>query len=223
MCPARRSRSPRLAYGRSWRRSCPLPCSPRAGWRSTGCLGMPTVSSTGASCRRRLPIMKLLPLNSPELIELVAGWLGKPENYKWLDFGNGVQTLTPVTLRIMTQREIQVIRAYTADHGDVPVGVVGLTNVDRKVKTASLWAVLGNKRYGGSTTEACDKILTLGFTELGLQAVNAWTLETNPPAQRGLERLHFKYIGRQRPCPRLHGPPLHPLLSDHSATEHEAM
>jgi len=133
--------------------------------------------------------MKLLPLDSPELIELVASWLGKPENYKWLDFGSTVQQITPVTLKIMTQRDIHVFRIYTADDDDVPAGVVGLTNVDRRFKTASIWAVLGNKRYGGSTTEACDKILTLGFTELGLQAVNAWTLETNRPAQRVLERL----------------------------------
>src|SRR2546425_7879884 len=192
MCPARRSRSPRLAYGRSWRRSCPLPCSPRAGWRSTGCLGMPTVSSTGASCRRRLPIMKLLPLNSPELIELVAGWLGKPENYKWLDFGNGVQMVNPITLKIMTQRDIHVFRAYTADHGDVPAGVVGLTNVDRHFKTASVWAVLGNKRYGGCTSEAVSRMLTFGFRELGLHVVNAWTVETNIPAQRALGGLPFK-------------------------------
>jgi len=167
--------------------------------------------------------MKLLPLDSPELIDLVAGWLGKPENYKWLDFGNGVQTLTPVTLRIMTQREIQVIRAYTADHGDVPVGVVGLTNVDRKFKTASLWAVLGNKRYGGCTTEACGRILTLGFTELGLQAINAWTLETNRPAQRVLDRLQFRYIGRQRQCHCIDGRWLDRLLYDLLATEHEAI
>src|SRR3989442_8716368 len=121
--------------------------------------------------------MEVLPLDSPELIELAADCLGKRENYKWLDFGNGVQTLTPVTLKIMTQREIQVIRAYTADHGDLPVGVVGLTNVDRKFKTASLWAVLGNKRYGGSTTAECDKNLTLVCTRIGLHAVNAWALE----------------------------------------------
>jgi len=87
--------------------------------------------------------MKLLPLSSAELIELVAGWLDKPDNYKWLDFGNGVQMVTPITLKIMTQRDIHVFRAYTADHGDVPVGVVGLTNVDRHFKTASIWAVLG--------------------------------------------------------------------------------
>jgi len=167
--------------------------------------------------------MKLLPLDSPELIELVAGWLAKPDNYKWLDFGNGVQTLTPVTLKIMTQREIQVIRAYTADHQDVPVGVVGLTNVDRKFKTASLWAVLGNKRYGGCTTEACSKMLTLGFTELGLQGINAWTLETNRPAQSVLDRLHFRYIGRQRQCHCIDGRWFDRLLYDLLATEHEAI
>src|SRR6266705_2884101 len=78
--------------------------------------------------------MKLLLLDSPELFTLVAGWLGKADNYKWLDFGNGVQMVNPITLKIMTQRDIHVFRAYTADHGDVPAGVVGLTNVDRHFK-----------------------------------------------------------------------------------------
>ncbi|TMJ06736.1 MAG: GNAT family N-acetyltransferase [Bacillati bacterium ANGP1] len=203
-----------------WPSCCPLRCCRLGGWRTSDCRGTRTANSTDVCSRRHLRAMKLLPLDSPELIELVASWLGKPENYKWLDFGNGVQTLTPVTLRIMTQREIQVIRAYTADHGDVPVGVVGLTNVDRKFKTASLWAVLGSKRHGGSTTEACSKMLTLGFTELGLQAINAWTLETNVPAQRVLERLHFRYIGRQRQCHCIDGRRLDRLLFDLLAAEH---
>ena len=165
--------------------------------------------------------MKLLPLDSPELIELVAGWLGKADNYKWLDFGNGVQMVSPVTLKIMTQRNIHLFRAYTADHGDVPVGVVGLTNVDRHFKTASIWAVLGNKRYGGCTREAVSKMLTFGFTELGLHVVNAWTVETNIPAQRVLEALHFKYIGRQRQCHYIDGRPYDRLLFDLLATEHQ--
>src|SRR6266487_4498920 len=220
MCPARRSRLPRRAYGRSWPGSCPLPCFPRAGWLSTVCRGMPTVSSIGASCRRRLRTMKLLPLNSPELIELVAGWLVKPDNYKWLDFGNGVQMVNPITLKIMIQRDIYVSRSYTAGHGDVPAGVVGLTNVDRHFKTASIWAVLGNKRYGGCTREAVTKLLTFGFTELGLHAVSAWTVETNIPAQRVLEALHFKYIGRQRQCHYIDGRPYDRLLFDLLATEH---
>jgi RimJ/RimL family protein N-acetyltransferase len=166
-------------------------------------------------------MMKLLPLASAELIELAASWLGNPENYKWLDFGNGVQRVTAVTLKIMSQRDIHVFRVFTADDGEVPIGVVGLTNVDRNFKTGSLWAVLGNKRYGGSTTEACARMLTLGFTELGLEAINAWTLETNRPAQRVLERLHFKYIGRQRRCHWIDGRPLDRLLFDQLATEHQ--
>jgi len=164
--------------------------------------------------------MKLLPVDTPERIELVAGWLGKPENYKWLDFGNGVQRVTPITLRIMSQRDIHVFRIYTAGDEDAPAGVVGLTNVDRNFKTASLWAVLGNKRYGGHTTEACHHMLTLAFTELGLQAVNAWTVETNIPAQRCLEQLHFRCIGRQRQCHYIDGRALDRLLFDLLATEH---
>src|SRR6266545_4485624 len=92
--------------------------------------------------------MKLLPLDSAERIELAAGWLSEPDNFKWLDFGNGIQKVTPVTLKIMTQRDLHVFRLYTADDGDLPVGIGGLSNVDRNFKNSSLWAVLGRTRYG---------------------------------------------------------------------------
>ena len=163
----------------------------------------------------------LLPLDTPELIELAAGWFGSPENYKWLDFGNGVQRLTPVTLKIMTQRDIHVFRAYTADDGELPVGVVALTNVDRNFKTASLWAVLGRKRYGGRTAQACSKLLTYAFTEMGLRAVNAWTLETNIAGQRVIQQLCFKFIGRLRQCHYIDGRPYDRLLFDLLASEHK--
>ena len=165
--------------------------------------------------------MRLLAPDTRDLLELAAGWLGKYDNYKWLDFGDGVQQVSPVMLKIMTQRGLHQFRIYTADEGDVPAGVVGLTNVDRHFKTASLWAVLGNKRFGGHTTEACHHMLTLGFSELGLQAVNAWTVETNVPAQRALEQLHFRYIGRQRQCHYIDGRPLDRLLFDLLASEHQ--
>src|SRR2546428_2163891 len=98
---------------------------------------MPTANTTGASYRRRSPTMKLLPLDSPDLIELVAGWLGKPDNYKWVDFGNGVQMVNPITLKIMTQRDIHVFRADTAEQRGVPAGGVGLNHVDRPFQKAS--------------------------------------------------------------------------------------
>src|SRR4029077_1028932 len=99
--------------------------------------------------------MKLLPLDSPERIELAAGWLNRGENYKWLGLGNGVESLKPGMLKVMTQRALHVLRLYTPPGSDLPIGVVGLSNVDRRFRTAgSLWAVLGRKRYGGGEGRA---------------------------------------------------------------------
>ncbi len=125
----------------------------------------------------------------------------------------------PVTLKVMTQRDLHVVRVYTSMDEELPIGVVGLTNVDRNFGTASLWAVLGNKRYGGCTTRASSLMLTLAFTELGLRAVNAWTPDTNIAAQRVLQSLHFKYVGRMRQCHVLDGQPHDRLLFDLLAAE----
>ena len=38
--------------------------------------------------------MKLLPLDTTELLELASSWLARPENDQWLDFGNGRQVIT---------------------------------------------------------------------------------------------------------------------------------
>lgn len=167
--------------------------------------------------------MKLLPLDNAELLALAGAWLAKEENYKWLDFGNGVQRVSPVTLRIMTQRDLHVFRIYTADPGDVPAGIVGLSNVDRNFRTASIWAVLGNKRYGGCTTEATSRMLTYAFAELGLHAVSAWTVELNTAAQRVLERLGFRPIGRLRQCHWIDGRPYDRLLFDLLSSEHQEL
>jgi RimJ/RimL family protein N-acetyltransferase len=168
--------------------------------------------------------MKLLPLDCPELIELVAGWLSLDENYKWLDFGNGVHSPTAISIKVMAQRDLHVLRAFTPHDSEQPIGVVGLSNVDHRFKTAaSLWAVLGRKRFGGYGSLAASKLLTLAFTELRLESVGAWTVEINAPARRGLERLGFCYIGRQRRCHWIDGRPYDRLLYDLLATEHREL
>src|SRR6266446_10877092 len=87
--------------------------------------------------------MKLLPLDRPELLELVAGWLARKENHQWLDFGNGRQIITPALLKIMAQRETHFLRAFTSDREDIPIGIVGLNSVDRIFKTAMFWGQSG--------------------------------------------------------------------------------
>ena len=165
-------------------------------------------------------MIKLLSLDEPEPFRLAAECLGKYDNYKWLDFGNSVQQVSPAALKMMAQRGLHVIRVYTAEDGATLAGVVGLANVDPKFRAASVWAVLGKKRHGGCTTPAVSRMLTLGFDELGLRSISAWTTETNIAAQRVLRALNFRYVGRMRRCHYVDGHPLDRLVFDLLASEH---
>jgi len=108
--------------------------------------------------------MKLLPLDRPELLELVAGWLARKENHHWLDFGNGRQIVTPALLKIMAQRETHFLRGYTSERDDTPIGILGLNSVDRAFKTATFLGASGDKsfRNRGYSTFASSKFLALG-------------------------------------------------------------
>jgi len=170
--------------------------------------------------------MELIELNgSNALIETAAGWLGDKRNYQWLDFGNGVQRLNAVSLKIMAQKDIHVLRIFTADDADVPIGIVGLSNVDRNFKTATLWAVLGDKRYARQnyTLRSLAGILTLGFEEVGLQAITAWAVETNTASMHIVRDLHFRPMGRQRQCHYIEGRPYDRLWFDLLASEHREL
>ena len=165
--------------------------------------------------------MKLLPLDSVAHFELAAGWLAQEENYQWLDFGNSRQIFTPALLKIMAQRETHFLRLYTAHSDDTPIGIVGLNNVDRNFRTAMLWGVAGDKsyRYRGYTGIAASGLLTLAFRDLGLHSVNTWVVDHNS-SQRTVERLGFRFIGRQRQCHYIGGRAYDRLLFDLLAGEH---
>ena len=168
--------------------------------------------------------MKLLPLDTPELFFLAAEWLARKENYQWLDFGNGRQTVTPTLLKIMAQREAHFLRIYTWGRDDRPIGIVGLNSVDRAFKTGTLWAVAGEKSFSnrGYVSLASSKLLSLAFRDLGLHVVNTWIVDRNPSV-RSLERLNFRFISRQRQCHIIDGRPYDRLLFDLLATEHREL
>lgn len=169
--------------------------------------------------------MQLLPIDSPQLIERVAGWLGEKRNYQWLDFGNGVQKLSPMSLKFMVQKDIHFLRAFTSDDDVSPIGVVGLSNVDQHFKTATIWVVLGEKTMSnkGYPLRASSRILTLGFEELGLRVINAWAVATNHASVRIIERLNFRRIGIQRRCHCIDGQAHDRLLFDLLADEHKGI
>jgi RimJ/RimL family protein N-acetyltransferase len=168
--------------------------------------------------------MRLRPLQTAADFELAAGWLQRKENYQWLDFGNGRQGITAAALRIMAQRDTHFIRLYTSDLDDSPIGIVALNNVDRHMHTGTLWAVAGDKsfRNRGGSLAAAARLLTLAFQELGLHSVNTWTVEHNA-SRRGVARLGFRYVGRQRHCHFIDGKPYDRLLFDLLAREYREL
>ena len=168
--------------------------------------------------------MKLLSLDTPEILELVSSWLIQKENYQYLDFGNGRRIVTPALLKIMAQRETHFLRAYTSDRDDTPIGIVGLNSVDRTFKTATFWGVSGDKSFHnrGYSTIASSKLMTLAFRDLGLHVVNTWAVEHNP-SLRTIERLGFRFIGRQRQCHCIDGRVYDRVLFDLLASEHREL
>jgi RimJ/RimL family protein N-acetyltransferase len=165
--------------------------------------------------------MRFLPLDSPERIALAAGWLARKENHQWLDFGNGGQAITPALLKIMAQREQHFMRLYTSPEDDAPLGIAALNNVDQRNRSAVFWGAAGEKsfRSRGWGTLAGSRFLSLAFRELGLQVIQTWVAEGNP-SQRLVERLGFRFVGRQRQCHRIDARPHDRLLYDLLASEH---
>jgi len=168
--------------------------------------------------------MNLLLLDRPNLFELVAGWLACKENHQWLDFGNGRQPFTPTLLKIMAQQETHFMRVYTSDRDGTPIGIVGLTHVDRAFKTAMFWGVSGEKsfRNRGYSIIASSKLMTLAFRDLGLHTISTWAVEHNPSV-RIIERLGFRFVGRQRQCHYIDGRLYDRLLFDLLASEHREL
>jgi len=165
--------------------------------------------------------MTLRPFGSAADFELAAAWLQRKDNYQWLDFGSTRQGVTPTLLRIMVQRETNLIRMYTSHADDTPIGIVALNNVDRNMRTATLWGVAGDKsfRRRGCAQLAASRLLTLAFRDLRLHTVNTWAVAHNV-SLRAIERLGFRFVGRQRQCHFMDGRAYDRLLFDLLASEH---
>jgi RimJ/RimL family protein N-acetyltransferase len=166
--------------------------------------------------------MQLKPVDTPELIRLVSGWLAQKENYQWLDFGDGRQLVSAEWIKIAMQRGSYVLRVFTSDDEDTPIGVVGLSNVNPHFKTANVWVVLGERSHAGQgyASRATSRMLTLGFSELDLHSIHTWIVEHNPSI-RVAQRVKFRPIGRQRQCHYIDGRPYDRLWFDLLASEHQ--
>jgi RimJ/RimL family protein N-acetyltransferase len=163
--------------------------------------------------------MKLLSIEDSHL-SLVCEWLSQ-SRCEWLDFGN-IKNFTPLVMKTMMLKRDEIYRLFTTDEDpQQPIGIVALYNVQKKYKSASIWAVLGRPEFSkhGYTCRALIEILKMAFFELGMESINAWLVDGNRPSIRLVEIIGFHYVGRQRRCHLIHGEWRDRLLFDILASE----
>ena len=167
--------------------------------------------------------MTLKPADSPDLLQLAASWLTDPENSAWLDLGVGGQGVSAPWLKVAMQRGTLVMRVFAAEDGE-PIGLAGLGEIHARFRTANYWVVLGDKRYAGRgyATLATSQMLTLGFRELGLQAIHTWIVEHNPSVAVA-RKVGFRPVGRQRQCHVIDGRSYDRLWFDLLPSEHQEL
>jgi RimJ/RimL family protein N-acetyltransferase len=150
-------------------------------------------------------------------LETIAGWLARPDIARWLDFGTDRPT-TPLALKYAIAQGSARLYTYApaAAQGAAPIGVVGLSSIHPRFRTALLWYALGEPRFAGQglTGRAAAEVVRIGFQELQLRAINAWVVEGNHASERILENIGFRRIGRQRQCHRIEGRRCDRLLFD---------
>jgi RimJ/RimL family protein N-acetyltransferase len=143
--------------------------------------------------------MKLLPIENKD-IPLVCQWLSRASG-EWLEFG--IAEFTPLAVKLLMNRKDEIFRLFTSDDEPaLPIGIVVLSNVNRKYKSASMWAVLGQSEMSkrGYTCRALIEILKIAFFEQDIESINCWLVDGNRASLRLLEILGFHYVGRQRRC-----------------------
>lgn len=137
-------------------------------------------------------------------IPILRPWFTNKENAKWLVpfFQNETMRDEQIALFLMRKDK----RTFLVICDGIPVGVMGLTNIDEINRSAEIWSLLGEKTYRKRGIISIGHVLTLkkAFQELGLHSVNAWVADGNFSI-RIPERLGMKLIGRQRECHLLDG------------------
>jgi ribosomal-protein-alanine N-acetyltransferase len=95
--------------------------------------------------------------------------------------------------RTAEQREAGArLELVIADHGDVPIGITGLSEFSTRDRRAVVGTWLGREHWGtGANAESKALILALAFRTLGLQRVSAYAHPDNARSVRALERLGF--------------------------------
>lgn len=87
---------------------------------------------------------------------------------------------------------------FTIIYREAPIGFVGLSNIDLKKKTASLFIMIGEQKYQGRGfgSLTLNYILNFGFKKLGLSKICLEVNRKNKPAIALYKKFGFRIINK---------------------------
>lgn len=132
-------------------------------------------------------------------IERKIKWINDPGNNQYLHYDLPLEYQK--TLAWFRKNQGNPARLDLVIECDsVPVGVIGLLNIDRKNNSAEYYITLGEAAYQGRgiAFQASQMLLAKAFGELGLHRVCLYTETENIRAQRLFERVGFQREGQLR-------------------------
>jgi RimJ/RimL family protein N-acetyltransferase len=154
---------------------------------------------------------------APDQFPLAAGWLSDPAINRWLTSEwRGRQVDTKIlAIAVRNQKN----RLYLVRDNGTPVGLVGLSDIDRDDRCAMVWYLLGERASGGKglATAAVGLACRAATAELSLSCIYAWIMEPNTASRRVLEKNGFREAGRLRRATTVDGRPVDRIYFDLTA------
>lgn len=157
---------------------------------------------------------------SPQWAWIVTEWLINSRNKNEIKIGMNDQVIDPLAFRHMSNDPGNRFYFIFEENSRQPFGMIALSEINMHSKTARMWYVLSsvNSTYIKNLTDAAHQIACLGFSELGLESIHAWTLNNDELSKQILINNRFNFIGRRRQCHpengKLHDRLLYDIVAD---------
>lgn len=123
-------------------------------------------------------------------------WINDSRNNKYLHYDLPLEIgKTEKWLEKNYKREDRYDAVIEVDN--IPVGIIGLINIDNEEKTAEYYITIGEQEYKGKGVafKATKLILEYGFEKIGLKEIFLSTETENYPAIKMYEKVGFKRQG----------------------------
>jgi RimJ/RimL family protein N-acetyltransferase len=147
--------------------------------------------------------IRLRALNKDDL-PLFVTWLNDPEvtsglmHYLPFSIEDEIAWFDGMRKKPLEERPLMI--EVNIDQDWLPIGDLGIFDIDWRIRSAELGIVIGNKEYWnkGYGTEAIGVILEHGFQTLNLNRICLKVYKTNLRAIRAYEKAGFKHEGKLR-------------------------